>query len=109
MADNIAEDLRKEYEELEQLLMMDGFDSAKEEIKNQKGFIERISRAEARIAELKAENKLLREHSDAMALILERASSVLTGGCDCWYWPEMKIAAGKYRSAFPREEAKHGG
>ena len=50
----------------------------------------------------------LRKCADAMADRLEDAYSQMAGGCECYNWTEMKRAAGDYRAAFPREEAKHG-
>lgn len=62
-------------------------------------WLERISRAEARVAELEDENKRLRKCADAMADAWEK-KTVPIG------YRAPEVAA--YNAAFPREEAKHG-
>ena len=54
-----------------------------------------ISRAVARVAELEAENRKLRECADAMADAIEKH-----------FKPEDQVIL--YRATFPREEDKHG-
>ena len=66
-------------------------------------WLERISRAEARVAELEAENTRLRECADVMAdAIQNQLDSGDSPG-------ELTFALHEYNAFFPREEAKHGG
>lgn len=56
---------------------------------------EALQRVKARVAELEAEYKLLRECADAMADAIEEH-----------FKPEDQVIL--YRATFPREEVKHG-